>query len=101
MEELWFDGTPLKTSGPAIGQFLKYIESHSNLNDEEKKALATSHLTGSAKKFVKYDVGKSWQDMRKNLFAKYQCKISLKSKPKPNYPSQSFSPVYFKKLLKC
>ena len=105
MEELWFDGTPLKTSGPAIGQFLKYIESHSNLNDEEKKALAMSHLTGSAKKFVKYDVSKSWQDMRKNLFAKYQCKLPLKSKielKKSLIQSEDEScRVFYERCVKC
>ena len=76
MEELWFNGDPLKTSGPSIGQFLNHIENHSDLTNQEKSAYAISHLTPSIMDNITFSFQGKWQDLRKMLFQKYQSKLA-------------------------
>ena len=76
MEELWFNGDPLKTSGPSIGQFLNHVENHLDITNQEKSAYAISHLTPSIMDDIAYCLQGKWQDLRKVLFQKYQSKVS-------------------------
>ena len=79
-EELWFDGHPLNASSPTIGQFLHHIENLADFSDEERREYAIDHLISSPKKFIKYNAGVKWQDLRKILFQKYRLKLSIKEK---------------------
>ena len=76
MEELWFNGDPLKTSGPSIGQFLNLIDNQPDLTNQEKSAYAISHLTSSVMDDITYSFQGKWQDLRKMLFQKYQAKLA-------------------------
>ena len=80
MEELWFNGQPLQTSGPSIGEFLSHIENQTDLTNEQKKTYAINHLNSTVKKTIKYNVHRTWQDLRKFLFQRYQSKLPLREK---------------------
>ena len=52
--DLCFDGLVQKYDfKPTIGQFLKFVENHKDLSDEDKKVLAFNQLTSFAKEDVK------------------------------------------------
>ena len=51
--DLYFDGLVQKYDlKPTIGQFLKFVENHKDLSDEDKKVLAFNQLQSFAKEAI-------------------------------------------------
>ena len=81
MDELYFDGL-VKASDrkPTVGQFLKFIEDHTNLCDEEKKVLAVNHLKSFDEDDLEHISRNDWPSLKRLLFDQYRCQLTLKQK---------------------
>ena len=81
MDEVYFDGL-VKASDrkPTVGQFLKFIEDHTNLCDEEKKVLAVNHLKSFDEDDLEHISRNDWPSLKRLLFDQYRCQLTLKQK---------------------
>ena len=78
---LCFDGLVQKEDlKPTVGQFLRYVEAHTDLSNEDKKILAVSNLKSFAKDDIKTKLKHNWPTMKKYLFDQYRCQLTLKEK---------------------
>ena len=81
MNEMYFDGL-VKASDrkPTVGQFLKFVEDHANLCDEDKKVLAVNHLKSFDEEDLEHISKNDWPSLKRLLFDQYRCQLSLKQK---------------------
>ena len=83
LDNLHFDGLVQKEDlKPTVGQFLRYIEDHTDLSNEDKKILAVSNLKSFAKNDIKTKLKHDWlwPTMKRYLFDQYRCQLTLKEK---------------------
>ena len=79
--DLYFDGLVQKYDlKPTIGQFLKFVENHKDLSDEDKKVLAFNQLQSFAKEAIKPMVKHKWPSLKKYLFDQFRCQLTLLEK---------------------
>ena len=78
---LFFDGLVKKDDlKPTIGQFLKFVDNHHDLHDEDKKLLAAHYLQSFAKDDIKPILHRKWANLKQYLFDQYRCQLTLKEK---------------------
>ena len=81
--DLCFDGLVQKEDlKPTVGQFLKFVDDHTDLCDNDKKILAIRNLKAFAKDEIKSKFTHNWHAMKKYLFDQYRCHLTLKEKIK-------------------
>ena len=79
--DLCFDGLVKKDDlKPTVGQFLKFVEEHKDLCDEDKKLLAVNQLKSFAKEETKPMLKHKWPILKKYLFNQYKCHLNLREK---------------------
>ena len=78
LDNLHFDGLVQKEDlKPTVGQFLRYVEDHTDLSNEDKKILAVSNLKSFAKDDIKTKLKHDWlwPTMKRYLFDQYRCQL--------------------------
>ena len=79
--DMYFDGLVTKNDlKPTVGQFLKFVEAHIDLCDEDKKLLAVNQLKSFAKEETKAMLKYKWPILKKYLFDQYKCHLLLREK---------------------